>query len=175
MNATKKVTLSAVMAALAAVIMLVSYFPYLTYAVPAVAGLCIMVIVMEINCKWAVLTYFTAAFLAFLFAEAESKLMFIGFFGFYPIVKCLVEKINKPIIEWLIKVIIFNICVVSVYLLFSKIFMLSFEDMGTLAKYGEIILLVMANVVFVVYDIAVSRISWFYFEKFHAKISRIFK
>ncbi len=174
-NTAKKVTLCAVMAALATVIMLVSYFPYLTYAVPAIAGLCIMVAVIEINCKWAALSYFSAAFLAFLFAETESKLMFIGFFGFYPIVKCLIEKINKPVIEWVIKFLVFNICVIGVYALFSKVFMLSFDDLGKFAKYGEIILLVMANIVFVVYDIAVSRMSWFYIDKFHNRISRLFK
>ena len=52
MKNSKKITFSAIMAALATVIMLVSYFPYLTYAVPAIAGLCIMVVVIEINKKW---------------------------------------------------------------------------------------------------------------------------
>ena len=175
MNTTKKITLSALMAALATVIMLVSYFPYLTYAVPAVAGLCVMVIVIEINCRWAFLTYFTAAFLAFLFAETESKLMFIGFFGFYPIIKSFIEKINKPIIEWFIKFFSFNICIISIYFILSKLFMLSFEDLGKFVQYGEGILLCMANVVFIVYDIAVSRMAWFYSEKFHGKIFRILK
>ena len=175
MKIARKVTLSAIMASLAAVIMLVSYFPYLTYAVPAVAGLCIMVIVIEIDCRWALLGYFTSAFLAFVFAETESMLMFIGFFGFYPILKCVVEKIRKPFLEWIIKFASFNFCIICIYFLLSKIFMLSLDDMGKLAKYGEIILLFMANVVFVFYDIAVSRMSWFYIDKFHNKISKLFK
>ena len=33
--------------------MLLSYFPYLTYAVPAVAGLLIMITVIEAGYKWA--------------------------------------------------------------------------------------------------------------------------
>ena len=153
MKTTKKVTLSAVMAALAAVLMLVSYFPYLTYAVPAVAGLCVMVIVIEINCKWALLSYFTASFFTFLFAETESMLMFICFFGFYPILKCLIEKIKNYVLEWILKLLSFNICIVGVYFILSKVFMISLDDMGEFAKYGEVILLLLANFVFVFYDI----------------------
>ena len=134
-----------------------------------------MVIVIEINCKWAFLTYFSAAFLSFLFAESESKFMFIGFFGFYPIIKCLVEKINRPVIEWFIKLIVFNLCIIAIYTLIAKAFMLSFDDLGKLASYGESILLVAGNIVFVVYDIAVSRMAWFYSDRIQSKILKIFK
>ncbi len=175
MNVTKKITLSAVFAALSAVIMLVSYFPYLTYAVPAVAGLFIMVVVIEIDCKWAFLSYIAASVLTFLFAELESKLMFIGFFGFYPIVKCLIERINKSVLEWIIKFFVFNLCVITIYKLISKLFMIPIDDFEVFVKYGEIILLVIANVVFLVYDIAVSRMSAFYIMRFSCRISRIFK
>ena len=100
------------MAALAVVMMLVSYFPYLTYAVPAVAGLFIMVIVIELNIKWAILSYFCSAVFVFLFAEMESKFMYIALLGYYPIAKALIERINKNFIEIPIKLILFNINVV---------------------------------------------------------------
>lgn len=175
MKTVNKITLSAVLAALSAVLMLVSYFPYLTYAVPAVAGLFIMVVVIEINCKWAFLSYLSASFLTFLFAETESKLMFICFFGFYPIIKCLIESINKPVIELLIKLVVFNICVITIYKLLAQIFMVTFEDFTVLKQYGEIILLVAANLVFVIYDISVSRMAAFYSETIHSKIAKLFK
>ena len=68
MKKNSKLTLSAMMAALASVFMLLSYFPYLTYAIPALAGLFIMVIVIEIDCKWAIGGYIASAFLVFLLA-----------------------------------------------------------------------------------------------------------
>ncbi len=175
MNATKKLTLSAVLAALSAAVMLVSYFPYLTYAVPAFAGLFIMIVVIEIDCKWAFLSYLAASVLNFLFAETESKLMFICFFGFYPIVKCLIERINRPVVELIIKLLVFNVCVITVYKLLAQIFLLSFDDFTDLKRYGEIILLVAANIVFVIYDIAVSRMSTFYISTIHTKITKLFK
>ncbi len=175
MKNTKKITFCAIMSALAAVIMLVSYFPYFTYAVPALAGLCVMVVVIEIGCKWAFFTYLTSAFLAFLFAETESKLIYICFFGFYPIIKCLVEKLGKPVTEWILKLLTFNACVVSLYFIFAEVLMLSFDDMGKLAEYGAVILLILGNIVFVVYDFAVSRLSFTYYDRFHSKIQKLLK
>ena len=82
--------------------MLLSYFPYLTYAIPAVAGLFIMAVVIELDVKWAFLSYTSSAVLVFLFAEMESKLMYVFFLGYYPIVKALLERMRKPLIEWII-------------------------------------------------------------------------
>ncbi len=175
MNKTKNITFSAVMAALATVIMLVSYFPYLTYAVPAVAGLCVAVVLIETNIKWAFLSYFSSAFLAFLFAETESKVMYICLFGFYPILKAVIEKIDKPIIEWLIKLIVFNLVIFAVYNIFSAVFLLDVGDFGIFADYALPILLVLSNITFIVYDIALSRMSWVYINRIQGLVNKIFK
>ncbi len=175
MKNTKKVTFCAIMSALATVIMLVSYFPYLTYAVPAVAGLCIMAVLVEIGPKWATLSYFSAAFLSFLFAETESKIMFILFFGFYPVLKSLIERINNPFVEWVLKILIFNISLIFAYFVLTELFMLPKEDFGMFAKYGAVILLALFNFVYLCYDFAVSRMSVFYIYKLHPKIERLLK
>ncbi len=175
MKNTKKITFCAIMSALATVIMLVSYFPYFTYAVPAVAGLCVMVVVIEIGCKWAFLSYLSSAFLAFLFAETESKLIYICFFGFYPIIKSLIEKLEKTVIEWIIKFLVFNFCVILLYSVFAEVLMLSFEDIGKFAEYGALVLLLLGNIVFVVYDIAVSRLAGTYLNRLHPKIEKLLK
>ncbi len=175
MKNTAKITFSAIMSALAVVIMLTSYFPYLTYAIPAIAGLCVMVVLIETNYKWAVLSFFASAVLVFMFAEMESKFLYIFLFGYYPIAKALIERINKPIIEWIIKVLLFNISVLFVYGLFSKLFAISLDDFGVLKQYGVAILMVLANIVFVVYDIAVARMSMAYLNMLHPRIKRLFK
>ena len=51
----------------------------------------------------------------------------------------------------------------------------TFEDFTVLKQYGEIILLVAANLVFVIYDIAVSRMAAFYSETIRSKIAKLFK
>lgn len=163
------------MAALASAFMLLSYFPYLTYAIPAIAGLFIMVLVIEINRKWAAMAYIASAVLVFLLAEPESKLMYIGFFGYYPILKAAVDSMRKPLAEWVIKLLVFNGAVLIIYFCFAGVFGVSLEDFGTLGKYGAVILLAMGNVVFVVYDIAVSRMAMAYMNMLHPKIKKFLK
>lgn len=163
------------MSALATVVMLMAYFPYLTYALPAIAGLFIMVIVIEVDYKWAFLTYLSASFLTFLFAEPESKLMFICLFGFYPILKSVIEKLNKALIEWVLKLSVYSVSVLLVYTVFAKLTDISFEDIGNLGNYGAVILFVFGMIVFVLYDIALSKMADFYLARFHSRIKRLFK
>ncbi len=175
MKNSKKITLSALMAALATVFMLLSYFPYLTYAIPAVAGLFIMVIVMEIDYKWAFLSYLASAVLVFLFAEPESKLMYICLFGFYPIVKGLIEKIHKPAIEWVLKLICFFLAVLLAYFVFAGLLGVNLDDINDFGKYSVLILLLFGTAAFVLYDIAISKMAFVYFERLHTRIRRILK
>ena len=91
------------MAALASVFMLTSYFPYLTYAIPALAGLFIMVAFIETDIKWAAVTYIASSVLIFFVAEPEAKLLYIMFFGYYPIIKALFERVRSRVFEYLFK------------------------------------------------------------------------
>lgn len=172
---TTKITVSAMMAALATAFMLLSYFPYLFYAIPAIAGLFIMVVLIEVDFRWALMSYIVSAILVFMFAEPESRFLYVFFFGYYPIVKALLEKLNKPVIEWVVKVIVFNAAVLSVYLIFAKFFDFSIDDFGELGKYGAFILLFLGNVVFVLYDITISRTAMVYMKILHPKIKKLLR
>lgn len=172
MKHTKKITFCAILSSLCTVIMLLSFFPYFTYAVPAFSSLVMMIILIELGAKWAFFSYLTSSFLIFLFAETESKILFILFFGFYPIMKALIEKINKTLIEWPLKLALFNTMVLLAYFVLTKLFMLPLDDFGDLQKYGTLILLVLANVVFVLYDIVISKMAVTYLQKFHSKVSK---
>lgn len=172
---TSKITFCAMMAALAVCVMLLSYFPYLTYAIPAIAGLFIMVLVIELDCKWAFAGYLTSTVLVFLLVEAESKLLYIFFLGYYPILKALVERIKKPVIEWPIKLICFIVSVLAVYFIYTNLYGVDMSDMGVLGKYGNVVLIVLGTFTFVIYDIAVSRMAMMYLRVLHSKISKILK
>lgn len=163
------------MAALAVAVMLTSYFPYLTYAIPAMAGLFIMAAVIEVGNKWALCSYISSAVIVLFVAEPEAKLMYVGFLGYYPILKAVIEKLRKPLIEWVLKMISFNIAVVIIYFIFSKMFTVSFDDFGALGKYGALITLGVGNIVFVVYDIAVARMAMFYNYMVRPKIKKFLK
>ena len=123
------------MSALAVVIVLSAYFPYLTYALPAMAGLCIMVVLIEINAKWAFLTYISSALISFFIAESEAKLLFICIFGYYPILKSIIEKLRNNVLEWIMKIIYFNAVIILVYSVLSKLFIISKEEFAILGNY----------------------------------------
>ena len=163
------------MAALAVSFMLLSYFPYLTYAIPAFAGLFIMAVVIEINYKWAFVSYLASAVLVFLFAEPESRLLYVFFLGYYPILKALLERMKKPVTEWILKIFFFNAAVLLVYFVFAKPLGIDLSDIPLLGKYGALILLGLGNIVFVLYDIAVSRMAGVYLGVVRPKIKGILK
>ena len=158
------------MSALAASFMLLSYFPYLTYTIPAVSGLFIMITVIELGNKWAIGSYLTSLLPIFLFAEPECKLLYIMFFGYYPVVKALTEKMRKPFLEWVVKIAVFNIAVLLSYLFFAKLFGISLEDFNEFGKYSAYLFLLAGNIVFVLYDIAVSRMAMFYLSVIKPKL-----
>lgn len=175
LNKTKKVAFCGIISALSIVVLLLAYFPYLTYALPAIAGAFFVIVVAHLGVKWAFLTYLVTSVLAFVGVEKEAMLIFVCFFGFYPIIKYLFEKMNKPIIEYILKFLVFNICVVLFYYLSTYIFGISVEDFTSGLKYATLILLVAANITFLVYDIALNRVIALYFNRFHNKLGKFLR
>ena len=173
MKKNTKIALCGITASLSVVLILFSYFPYLTYAIPALTGLIIMIPVVEAGKKWALGAYLSASVLIFIFGEPESKILYISFFGYYPILKSVFEQINKPVIEWLLKLAVFNAAALVSYFILSFVFNITFDDFGKLGQYGAYIFLVAANIVFVIYDIGVSRVAGLYMYRLHTKIKKL--
>ena len=151
MKQTVKITFCAIMAALGTAFMLLSYFPYFTYAVPAISGVLTLVVLIEIKGKWPLFTYVVTAVLVFLFAEPEAKFMYILFFGYYPIVKEKFEILSKPI-GWTLKLIVFNVSVtiyaiISYFLFFGELEVLlnEFSSLFGGIKIGGILIAIIYN------------------------------
>lgn len=175
MKNTSKITLCAITAALCAVVMLTSYFPYLTYAIPAIAGLLTMVPLIEVGSAWGFATYAVSGVLALIFGETQSSILYICLFGYYPVLKAVIERIRKPLPEWIIKLVVFNLSALTAYFVMSKLFLISFSDFGEFGIYGAIITLAICNIAFVFYDIAISRVAALYMYRLHEKIKKFIK
>ena len=173
MKNTKKITLCGMVASLSVVIMLASYFPYLTYAIPALAGIFMMVPLIECGATWSFATYIASSATIFITGETEAKLLYVLFLGYYPILQSLIERLQKQVVEWLLKFICFNVAATSFYYLSSILFAVSFDDFGEWGKYGALIFLAVCNVVFVIYDIGISRIASYYMFALHDKVKKI--
>ena len=88
---TAFIALCGVVSALICSVMAAAYFPFLTYAVPAVAGALIIIPLVEAGRGYALGTYIVTSLLVMLFAENEAKLMYICLFGYYPVLKMYCE------------------------------------------------------------------------------------
>ncbi len=174
MKKINKLTLCSMLAALAVVVMLIAYFPYLTYGIPMAAGVFIMIAVIEAGKGWGMLTYMASAILCLFFAENEAKLIYTCFAGFYPVLKAVFEGIKSRIVEYVLKFISFNVCVIGAYLAFAGVFGIDAKQ-GDFGIYGLLILLLLANFVFFIYDVALTRLASFYMWKLHPKISKFIK
>lgn len=101
--------------------------------------------------------------------------MYVFFFGHYPIVKAILEQRLKGALLWVLKFVIFNVSVVLAYVVILYVFQLPFEEMEKYGKWAVWILLAMGNVVFVVYDIALSRLVTLYMLKWRKSFRKLFK
>ncbi len=158
------------MTALAVMVMLASYFPYLTYSIPCFAGLITMIAAFELSKPWAYGVYAASSILVFLFAEPEAKLLYISFFGYYPVLKLSLEAVRSKWVQYILKFAVFNAAVVIAYALFSSLLGVDMSDMGDFGRYTAVILLIFGNVVFYVYDILIDRAAGFYAAKLHKTV-----
>ena len=173
MKKTGKITFSAILAALVSVFMITSFFPYLTYGIPALASLCIMVAVVEMGVKWGFAVYIVSALLvAILPGEPEAKLIYVAILGYYPALKAILENKLSRILEYVIKFAVFNAMILLTYGVIAGIVGIELGDMGEFGKYTAVSLMAAANLVFIIYDIMITRVSVWYFLKIHKKISR---
>ncbi|MDE7364342.1 MAG: hypothetical protein K2N27_05580, partial [Ruminococcus sp.] len=152
-----KVALGGIVSALCLMCMfLAGIMPMFYLILPMIAGILLMIIAEEVNKSWAWLTYISVSILSiFITADKESALVFIMLFGHFPILRLYIEKIRLKILRWLMKLVIFNVCAVSFF--YTTVFIFGIdqmlEDMNDLGRYGAVIMLVLCNIIFVLYDL----------------------
>lgn len=164
MNKNFKVALGGVMAALSLVVMLLTGFiPIGTYACPALAGIFLTVIVIELGAKWAWAVFAVISILSLLFAgDKEAALYFVMFFGFYPILKARIESLAKKWPQRILKLAVFNASMVAAFFLALYVFSVPADEFVLFGIYIPWLFLIAGNLFFIVYDIAVTRLVILY-------------
>ena len=168
MSSTKKLTFSALIAALSLLCLAGSaLLPRITLSLAALAGLFPAAAVIVCGYGWAAGASAAAAVLALLLLpDKTAGIWFACFFGHYPIWKALIERFQtrqgKPLYGWILKVLGFALCMVLLYFLFRSFFAAAIPYDFTASPAGPVILAVVLVAAFVVYDIAFSiLIGWF--------------
>ena len=168
MNRTKKLTISALIAALCVIFLAGSLLlPRVTLSLAAFAGLFPAVVVIACGYGWAAGASAAAAALALLLLPKKTAgIWFLCFFGHYPIWKALIERWQtehkKPLLGWLMKLLGFALCMSLLVLLFGKLFAAAIPFQFSEYSAGPYIILLILPLAFVLYDVAFSiLIGWF--------------
>ena len=162
-----RIALGGVVAALGIVLMACTgLFPYATLALPALAGFLTVPVVVELGKRWALLVYaVVGAVSVFLTPDLSAALFFLLFFGYYPIVKSLIEQLGKLPLEWAIKIAVANAALTALY--FAARFFFSLGEVEAVFFGHDVTwaLWLAANAVFVLYDLALTRLIGEYLRR----------
>lgn len=176
MKRTGKIAFCGVMCALSLVAMLLTVFPYATYALPALAGALLLPVALEAGVRWGVASYVAVGLLSFLLApRMEEKLLFIAFFGYYPILQIALLRLRSRAAVWAVKLLVFNAAMVGSYLLLLKVVGMEADAFVLFGVNLPLVFLAAGNVVFVIYDIALRQLAALYRVRLHPVLLRIFR
>ena len=173
MKKSKQVAAGGIAASLCLLLMfLTGLFPFATYALPAMAGTLLIVVVIELGRPTATMVYAAVSLLSLLIApDKEAALMFVVFFGYYPILKGRIEQIRNQPLELIIKYVLFNAVMILTYSVLIRILGMVqvTEELMEYGKWGIAALLCAANFMFFYFDKALTGLISAYLYRFRPK------
>lgn len=159
-NNAARLTVCAMLCALGVVLLLLgSFVEVIDISMAVIASLLCVFAVIEYGGSAPWLVFAVTAILSLLLLPNKTPaVMYAFFFGYYPILKEKLEKLQK-VLSWTLKIVIFNIALVLVFLAVRFVLMptVSVEPLWLLIP-----LIALAEAVFVLYDIAMTRLITFY-------------
>ncbi len=138
-----------------------SIIPISTLSILTVASCLIPISIIRTSIKNTILVYIASSILSFFLVTINIAMYYILFFGIYGIIKYFIEKVKNVPIELILKLLIFNILLVVIY--FIGINLLINLDV----KFPLYIIWIIAQVVFLIYDYALTLIISFYLNRIH--------
>ena len=174
MKTSVKVSLGGVVAALSLVLMLLtSIIPFGTYAFPAFAGILLVLLVFNLGYAYAFAVYFVTAALSFLLVtDKEAALYYAMFLGFYPILKGVIERIPSKPVQYIVKLALFNVCVIAAFYIGITLLSIPKESFNLFGVYLPWVFLILGNIVFIIYDLCITRLVTLYLLKWHDRLNK---
>ena len=170
---TTVLALCGVLAALAvALLFLGGTLPFASIACPVLASLVLIPVYAENGAKWGFLWYVTTSLLGVLLAPDKEAAVLFVFFGYYPMLKRQIERLRGRGLIWAAKLLYVNVAVCAAYGLMIWVFRME----AVSAEFAEtqtwmlILLLLMANVTFVLYDLLIVRLEVYYHARLRLKL-----
>lgn len=172
---SKNIALGGILTALTLVLLyLTLLIPTNTLTLLTLASFMVPVALIRANLKTALLVYSTSSLLSLIFVPGYA-LHYILFFGCYGIVKYLIERLDRFTLEWILKLLFFNVICISFFKTFTALFDPDFINrilevgekfFPTLPYMGLIVLWLVAQLGFMVFDYALTLLVDVYYKYF---------
>lgn len=167
---TKKLTVCAMLAALGVVFLWIgSVIEVADISMAVLASLLCVFAVIEYggSAPWLVFSV-TGVLSCLLLPQKTPAVLYVLLFGYYPILKEKIERLSKPI-AWIVKEAVFQVALLL--LLFLSHWLLLSAGAQPVVLY--VILILLAEIVFPIYDLALTKLISFYVyrlrKRFHIK------
>ena len=171
---SRQVALGGIISALCvAFIFLSGIVPGTMYVLPMAAGAMIMLMAVEVGNKAALCAWVSVSVLSMLLApDRHAAMMFLAFFGYYPILKQKLERLPGKVPEYACKLLIYNACVALAYLALVFVFGMAevLEGMGVFGRLAPLVMLVGGSIMFIFYDILLTRCYTLYMDRYRQKL-----
>lgn len=145
------------------------------YIMPMLTSVFMIMLKKTFSTSGAVITYISTSILSLMLVpEKECALMYVLFFGYYPIIYHSLESIKSVPLKWFSKLIVFNVSLLSVQLLLIYAFHIPFLSEGE----GTAVIIVFAglmNILFIIYDYTIKMLWILYERKLESRIKKYFK
>ena len=162
----KRLALASVLSALCFLLLFAgSIITVMDLSAAALASLVVVVAVIEVGSFYPYLIWLVTSVLGLLLLPDKfGSLVFLCFAGYYPMLKSALERFT-PIFAWIFKILSFNIALSAILALAKFVFFIDDTSLTfSFLVYG------VCNVVFILFDIALSRLLTLYFLKIRSKI-----
>lgn len=175
MKKTKITALSGMLAALTVLLLFFgSVVQIFAYVAPLISGLIMIILINNVNKRSAWTVFAVSSLVAvFLLPDKECALTYVFFFGWYPMVKDSFDKIKIKILRIVAKLAVYNVAVVFSQLACIYVFGIPFDTV--FGVWGTVILLLLANLLFALYDRLFVLLSFIYMKKYYSKVKRFLK
>ena len=165
----KRLTVCAMLTALGVILLSIgALLEVLDISMAAVASFCVIITVVEYGKGAPWMVYAATSLLSFLLIPTNLAATFFAlFFGFYPILKGKLETRPKAVC-WILKELVFNVSLAVILLIYGFFF---FKDVSFAVSFHWVVIaaVVLCEIVFVIYDIALTRIINFYVIRLRKK------
>ena len=165
---TRVITLSALFSAFTVIMLYIAaIWPTGQAGIVAAASLFTVAAVIETGLLSGIYVYIVSSGLGLLlFPGRASVLLYVLFFGFYPIVKSLIERHGGRVLHWVFKLLVFN-AALSVIWIFLRELVFNFGDIP-----GAPLVFIGGSIVFLLFDYGLTKLIWLYIYRISIVIKK---